>query len=335
MARDGARGEARSGRQFGWKAAVLAALAAIVLALFAGNIAFGSATIAKDTAFVIPQGSTLTSVAAKLEKDGLVSSGDGFLLRAKLLGGGKPVQAGEFQLTADMDLGDILDAFQSGDVVRRFVTIPEGMPSILVWERLMAEDKLTGEIPVPVEGSVLPDTYDFEAGEARTAVLARMQAAMQNYLAEAWPKRASGIAVDNIKDAVILASVVEKETGQPSERRMVAGLYSNRVKKGMFLQADPTIIYPITKGKPLGRRIRQSEIAAINDYNTYSMPGLPKGPITNPGRESIAAVLNPAKTEALYMVADGSGGHEFNVDYAGHQQAVEKWYTQRRAKGEM
>lgn len=335
MARGGARGAARSGRQFGWKAAVLAALAAIVLALFAGNIAFGSATIAKDTAFVIPQGSTLTSVAAKLEKDGLVSSGDGFLLRAKLLGGGKPVQAGEFQLTADMGLGDILDAFQSGDVVRRFVTIPEGMPSILVWERLMAEDKLTGEIPVPVEGSVLPDTYDFEAGEARTAVLARMQAAMQNYLAEAWPKRASGIAVDNIKDAVILASVVEKETGQPSERRMVAGLYSNRVKKGMFLQADPTIIYPITKGKPLGRRIRHSEIAAINDYNTYSMPGLPKGPITNPGRESIAAVLNPAKTEALYMVADGSGGHEFNVDYAGHQQAVEKWYAQRRAKGEM
>ena len=335
MARGGARGEARSGRQFGWKAAVLAALAAIVLALFAGNIAFGSATIAKDTAFVIPQGSTLTSVAAKLEKDGLVSSGDGFLLRAKLLGGGKPVQAGEFQLTADMGLGDILDAFQSGDVVRRFVTIPEGMPSILVWERLMAEDKLTGEIPVPVEGSVLPDTYDFEAGESRTAVLARMQAAMQNYLAEAWPKRAPGIAVDNIKDAVILASVVEKETGQPSERRMVAGLYSNRVKKGMFLQADPTIIYPITKGKPLGRRIRQSEIAAINDYNTYSMPGLPKGPITNPGRESIAAVLNPAKTEALYMVADGSGGHEFNVDYAGHQQAVEKWYAQRRAQGEM
>ncbi len=325
----------RGGRRFGWKAAAFAALAAVLLALFAGNIAFGSATIGKETAFIIPAGSTLTSVAGKLEKEGLVSSGDGFLLRAKLLGGSKPVQAGEFQLTPDMGLGDILGAFQSGDVVRRFVTIPEGMPSILVWERLMAEENLTGEIPVPVEGSVLPDTYDFEAGEARTAVLARMQAAMQNYLAEAWPKRVPGIAVDNIKDAVILASVVEKETGQPSERRMVAGLYSNRVKKGMFLQADPTIIYPITKGKPLGRRIRQSEIAAINDYNTYSMPGLPKGPITNPGRESIAAVLNPAKTEALYMVADGSGGHEFNADYAGHQQAVEKWYAQRRAKGEM
>ncbi len=166
---------------------------------------------------------------------------------------------------------------------------------------------LTGEIPVPVEGSVLPDTYDFERGEDRAAVLARMQAAMQNYLAEAWPKREKGIAVDSVKDAVILASIVEKETGLASERRMVAGLYSNRVKKGMFLQADPTIIYPITRGKPLGRRIRKSEIAAINDYNTYSMAGLPKAPITNPGRESIAAVLDPANTTAIYMMATESG----------------------------
>ncbi|MCL4674292.1 MAG: endolytic transglycosylase MltG [Sphingomonadaceae bacterium] len=321
--------------RIGWKGGALAAVLALVLAVFAGTMAFGSATVEEETQFVIPTGSTLTSVANKLEAEGLVSSGRGFLLRAKLLGGSRPIQAGEFLLEPGMSQGDILSAFQSGDVIRRFITIPEGMPSILVWERLMAEDKLTGEIPVPAEGSVLPDTYDFETGESRTAVLARMQAAMQNYLAEAWPRRVPGIAVDNVKDAVILASIVEKETGQPSERRMVAGLYSNRVKKGMFLQADPTIIYPITKGKPLGRRIRQSEIAAINDYNTYSMAGLPKGPITNPGRESIAAVLNPEKTDALYMVADGSGGHEFNADYAAHQRAVDKWYALRREKGEM
>lgn len=321
--------------RIGWKGGALAAVLALVLAVFAGTMAFGSATVEEETQFVIPTGSTLTSVANKLEAEGLVSSGHGFLLRAKLLGGSRPIQAGEFLLEPGMSQGDILSAFQSGDVIRRFITIPEGMPSILVWERLMAEDKLTGEIPVPTEGSVLPDTYDFETGESRTAVLARMQAAMQNYLAEAWPRRVPGIAVDNVKDAVILASIVEKETGQPSERRMVAGLYSNRVKKGMFLQADPTIIYPITKGKPLGRRIRQSEIAAINDYNTYSMAGLPKGPITNPGRESIAAVLNPEKTDALYMVADGSGGHEFNADYAAHQRAVDKWYALRREKGEM
>lgn len=322
-------------RRIGWKGGLVLAAIALVLAALAASLAFGSATIEEETSFVIPQGSTLTSVGNKLEEEGLVASGRGFVLRAKLLGGSRPIQAGEFLLTPGMSQGDILAAFQSGDVIRRFVTIPEGMPSILVWERLMAEEKLTGEIPVPAEGSVLPDTYDFESGEARTAVLARMQAAMRNYLAEAWPRRAPGIAVDNLKDAVILASIVEKETGKPSERRMVAGLYSNRVKKGMFLQADPTIIYPITRGKPLGRRIRQSEIAAINDYNTYSMPGLPKGPITNPGRESIAAVLNPAQTDALYMVADGSGGHEFNADYADHQRAVDKWYALRRARGEM
>lgn len=315
-------------------AGALAALALLSAVIF-GSLAFGSAQVEKDTAFIVPSGATLTAVAHKLEDEGLITSSDGFLLRAKLLGSSDPIQAGEFRLPAGIGQGGILDTFQHGEVIRRFVTIPEGTPSILVYEKLMAEPLLTGEIPVPEEGSVLPDTYAFERGEARTAVLARMQAAMRNYLAEAWPRRGTDIAVDTIEEAVTLASIVEKETALPKERRMVAGLYSNRVKEGMFLQADPTIIYPITKGKPLGRRIRQSEIAAINDYNTYSMAGLPRGPITNPGRESIAAVLNPAKTDALYMVADGTGGHVFNSDYAAHQEAVDKWFAIRRARGEM
>lgn len=315
-------------------AGALAALALLAAVVF-GSLAFGSAQVEKDTAFIVPSGATLTAVAHKLEDEGLITSADGFLLRAKLLGSSDPIQAGEFRLPAGIGQGGILDTFQHGEVIRRFITIPEGMPSILVYEKLMAEPLLTGEIPVPEEGSVLPDTYAFERGEARTAVLARMQAAMRNYLAEAWPQRGKDIAVDTIEEAVTLASIVEKETALPKERRMVAGLYSNRVKDGMFLQADPTIIYPITKGKPLGRRIRQSEIAAINDYNTYSMAGLPKGPITNPGRESIAAVLNPAKTDALYMVADGTGGHVFNSDYAAHQEAVDKWFAIRRVRGEM
>ena len=134
---------------------------------------------------------------------------------------------------------------------------------------------------------------------------------------------------------MILASIVEKETAKPSERRKVAGLYSNRVKRGMLLQADPTIIYPITKGKPLGRRIRQSEIQAINGYNTYTKIGLPVGPITNPGKASIAAVLNPAKTDAVFMVADGTGGHAFADTLEEHNANVEKWFAIRRARGEM
>ena len=312
----------------------LAVIGLLLAAWFASGWYAGSA-IDEDAEFIVPSGATLTSVAGKLEEEGLIGSADAFLLRAKILGGSAPVRAGEFALPAGTSSSGVLDILQFGQPLRRFVTIPEGTPSIIVHELLMKEGLLTGDIAVPAEGSVLPDTYDFKRGEARADVLARMQAAMKNYLAEAWPKRKAGIAVDNVADAVTLASVVEKETGVPRERRMVAGLYSNRLRTGMMLQADPTIIYPITKGKPLGRRIRVSEISAVNDYNTYSMVGLPKGPITNPGREAIAAVLDPAETEALYMVADGTGGHEFTNNYADHQKAVDKWFAIRRERGEM
>src|SRR6187551_375159 len=296
---------------------------------------WGRSAVEADTAFVVPAGSTLTSVARKLEDEELIGSADSFLMQAKILGSGDPVKAGEFLLPAGSSPSEILDTFQHGEVIRRFVTIPEGLPSIMVRERLMAETHLTGSIPVPAEGSVLPESYDFERGETRAAVLARMQKAMSETLAELWPKRAPGIVVSSPREAVILASIVEKETGAARERRMVAGLYSNRVREGMYLQADPTIIYPITKGKPLGRRIRQSEIAAVNGYNTYTMAGLPRGPITNPGRASIEAVLNPAKTGALYMVADGKGGHVFASTLEEHNANVARWFATRRARGEM
>lgn len=298
-------------------------------------VVLGSATIAKDTSFTIPAGASVASVADKLEAEGLISSSSGFMLQARVFGSDAPIQAGEFLLTPDMSQGDILAAFQSGDVIRRFVTIPEGMPSILVWERLMAEELLTGEVPVPPEGSILPDTYSFERGQSRQSLVEQMQAAMDRALAEEWAKRSPAIAVDTMRDALILASIVEKETGKPEERRMVAGLYSNRVRTGMKLQADPTIIYPVTKGKPLGRRIKQSEIAAVNGYNTYTRAGLPEGPITNPGRASIAAVLNPESTQALFMVADGTGGHWFADTLEQHNANVAKWYAIRRERGEM
>ena len=315
---------------------LLAALLAILVpvGLFVGGW-FIPSVLEEERPFIVPAGSSLTSVAAKLEREGFIASADRFLFGAKIFGGGQPIKAGEFLLPASASGSQILSILQGGDVIRRFVTIPEGLPSIMVQERLMAEPLLTGDVPVPPEGSVLPESYDFERGESRAVVLGRMQAAMTRTLAELWAKRAPGIAVNSPQEALILASIVEKETGKPSERRMVAGLYSNRVKKGMLLQADPTIIYPLTPGKPLGRRIRQSEIAAVNGYNTYTMTGLPQGPITNPGRESIAAVLNPAKTGALYMVADGTGGHAFAETLAEHNANVEKWFALRRARGEL
>ncbi|GGD53239.1 endolytic transglycosylase MltG [Erythrobacter arachoides] len=317
------------------KLALVGAVVVLAIAAWFASGWYGGAQVDEETAFIVPNGASLTSVAGKLEEEGLIGSASSFLLRAKILGSGDPIKAGEFLLPAGASNAAILDTFQHGEVIRRFVTIPEGMPSVLVHDALMAEDLLTGEIPVPVEGSVLPDTYDFERGETRVAVLARMQRAMDEALAELWPNRSADTVVSSPAEAVVLASIVEKETGVPEERRMVAGLYSNRVSKGIMLQADPTIIYPITRGRPLGRRIRQSEIQAINDYNTYSMVGLPRGPITNPGRASIEAVLNPAETDAVYMVADGSGGHEFNSTLAGHNEAVQRWFALRRQRGEM
>lgn len=318
-----------------FSAAAIAAAALVLAVLWFAGGWWGGTEIEEDTSFIVPSGATLTSVAQKLEQEQLIASAEGFLLRAKVFGSSDPIKAGEFLLPAGASAAKVLDTFQHGEVIRRYVTVPEGLPSIMVWERLMAEDLLTGKIPVPEEGSILPDTYDFERGESRAAVLARMQTAMKEYLAQAWPGRDEGIAVDNVRDAVILASIVEKETGVARERRMVAGLYSNRVRDGMMLQADPTIIYPITKGKPLGRRILRSEIAARNGYNTYTMAGLPEGPITNPGRESIDAVLHPAKTEARYMVADGSGGHAFAETLEEHNRNKAEWFALRRKRGEM
>jgi len=313
-------------------------LLALMLAVAAGWFAwgwYGGSELEEETAFIVPSGSTLTGIAEKLQAEDHIGSADAFLLRAKVLGSADPIQAGEFLIPAGASAAQILDTLQHGQVVRRFITIPEGWPSVMVHERLMAEKLLIGDIPVPAEGSVLPESYDFERGEARSAVLGRMTRAMDEALAQAWANRTQEIAVSTPQEALVLASIVEKETGVPRERRMVAGLYSNRLKQGMMLQADPTIIYPITKGKPLGRRIRQSEIRAVNGYNTYSMTGLPTGPITNPGRASIEAVLNPAQTDALYMVADGTGGHAFATTLAEHSANVAKWFALRRKRGEL
>ena len=215
------------------------------------------------------------------------------------------------------------------------MVIPEGLPSVLVRERLLRAPYLTGEVAVPEEGSVLPNGYTYRRGESRAAVLARMQAAMRTELARLWAQRRPGAAVHSPREAIILASIVEKETAKAAERRLVAGVYSNRLRQNMPLQADPTVIYPVTQGRPLGRRILASELRARNGYNTYVIRGLPQGPIANPGRASIAAVLDPAPTPALYFVADGTGGHIFANTLAEHEANVTRWRAIRRARGEL
>ena len=275
---------------------------------------------------VVEQGSSVGSVAQQLSRQGLIRADPVTYRRlARVLGSGDPVQAGEFEIPAGASGARILDILQRGRPVQRMVTIPEGMPSVLVHERLMRAPFLTGEVAVPEEGSVLPGTYSYRRDESRAAVLGRMQEAMRQELARLWPRRSPDSVVSTPAEAVILASIVEKETGKASERPTIAGVYSNRIRIGMKLDADPTIIYPITRGRPLGRPIRRSEIDAVNGYNTYTRVGLPVGPIANPGRESIAAVLNPGSTQALYFVADGTGGHIFSNTLQEHQRNHQRW----------
>jgi UPF0755 protein len=306
---------------------LLASFLALMLAACSGGAP-------KDAEVVIPQGASIAKAGQILEDAGMVSASS-FRNQARFFGGDAPIKPGEYKIEKGMDAGDILTLFQSGKTIQRLVMIPEGMPSIMVWERLMAEKRLKGEIPVPAEGSILPDSYAFTAGESRAAVVARMQAAMDKAFTELWAKRSPRTAVKDRNEALTLASIVEKETAVAAERRTVAGVYTNRLAVGMRLQADPTIIYPITKGKPLGRRILRSEIQAVNDYNTYSMAGLPKGPIANPGKASIAAVLDPAPTDYLFFVARGDGSHIFARTLAEHNANVQKWYALRRERGEM
>lgn len=312
---------------------VAAALAIGVLIFFRGWIGPGPAE--KDIEVLIRPGSSLTAAAVQLEESGAIRSSEQFLNFTKLLGGDAPIHSGEYKVTQGMSARAVLEMLQSGKTLQRFMAIPEGMPSILVYEKLMAEPLLTGKISVPAEGSVLPDSYSFQRGETRSAVLKRMQAAMEKTLAELWAQRKPGTAVSTPEEAINLAAIVEKETGVPSERRRVASVYSNRLKMGMRLQADPTVIYPVTKGKPLGRRILRSELLTDNGYNTYVRAGLPDGPIANPGRESIAAVLDPEQTRYIYFVADGSGGHIFAETLDKHNANVRKWYDLRRERGEM
>lgn len=308
----------------------------VIGALFLVMQSWGGAGPAQRTLTVtVPQGASLASAAEELEKAGAIGSADRFRLFARFLGSDEPIRAGEYRIPKGLSQADVLKLLQGGRTLQRFVMVPEGWPSVLVQEAVAKAPQMDGKAPLPAEGSILPDSYSYDRDGDRAALVKRMQTAMDRYLAAAWKKRKPTTVVKSPREAVILASIVEKETGKPSERRMVAAVYSNRLRIGMPLQADPTVIYPITKGKPLGRRIRKSELQAKNGYNTYASRGLPIGPIANPGRASIDAVLDPAQTRALYFVADGTGGHVFADTLAGHNANVKKWYEIRRARGEM
>jgi UPF0755 protein len=297
-------------------------------------IAPGGSTTAQT--IIVEEGANLSRLCPGLAKKKLIPGNcQTYRIMARLFGSNDPIQAGEFEIPKGMGGAAILDLLQHGKPVQRLITVTEGMPSIIVSEKLAANPYLVGPTPVIEEGSVLPDSYGYQRGETRTALVKRMQSAMQKTVAELWQKRSTDCPIALPEQAVILASIVEKETGKPSERPMIAGVYCNRLKIGMKLDADPTVIYPVTKGKPLGRRILKSELNAQNGYNTYRKPGLPDGPIANPGKASIEAVLHPAQTKALYFVADGTGGHVFAETLAEQNANVARWFAIRRQRGQM
>ena len=311
-------------------ALALAALIAVYLLWWAPGPSPGPHDI------IVKEGSTIRSVSRQLVGAGAApGTARTYYLMARLFGSSDPIQAGEFEVPRGMGGASILDLLQHGRPLQRLVTVTEGMPSILVQEKLASIPYLTGPVPAIAEGSVLPDSYGYQRGEPRTALVKRMQQAMTKTVARLWPKRSSDCPLATPEQAIILASIVEKETGKASERPMVAGVYCNRLKIGMKLDADPTVIYPVTKGKPLGRRILKSELHADNGYNTYVRAGLPEGPIANPGKASIEAVLHPAETKTLYFVADGTGGHVFAETLAEQNANVAKWFAIRRQRGQM
>ena len=321
-----------------WVTAIAALMlsGALIAVLWFGSLAYqwkAPGPSVRDSIVLVEEGSSLTRAAKELEEAGVIENAGAFLRMARWFGGDQPIKAGEYAMPAGVSPAQALRLLQEGAVLLRRVTVVEGMSAIQVHERLMAEELLTGPVAVPEEGSVLPETYSFVRGETRQAVLDRMQAAMKQTLDELWAARDPGLPFESPQEAVILASIVEKETSIKREMPEVAGVYINRLKIGMKLQADPTVIYPITQGKPLGRRIRLSELRAENAYNTYVIEGLPAGPIANPSRAALAAVLKPARTKNLYFVADGSGGHKFAETHEQHVRNVQQWRRFRAQNG--
>jgi UPF0755 protein len=310
----------------------LAGLAALIALAAAGGLAwtvFGPGPAPKEggteTTVILKRGSSLPQIAETLADGGVIRLPFTFGVLAKLTGGGQHLRAGEYAVPARASAFDILQMIRAGKIVRHLVTIPEGLSSAQVADLLDANPVLAGDAPVAPEGSIMPQTYDVERGQDRAEVVQQMRAAQAKLVQQLWAERAPNLPYKTPEQALAMASIVEKETAVPAERPHVAGVYLNRLTKGMRLESDPTIIYGITKGRPLGRSLTHADVVDPTPWNTYVVAGLPPTPIANPGRASIEAALHPAPTRDLYFVADGSGGHVFAETFEEHSKNVARW----------
>lgn len=286
--------------------------------------------LSENKMVLIERGSGVSAIAQKLEDEDVIFNPFVFKIAARF---SDSLKAGEYEFPAGISTAKVLQMLEEGDVFDRKITIVEGYTVQQIVKRLNAREDLAGKITkLPKEGTLLPNTYHFVKDEERQSVIDRMASNMQVALDDAWQRKANNLPIQTKQEALTLASIVEKETAVASERRRVAGVFINRLRKGMALQTDPTVIYAITKGDikedgkgPLGRRLLSKDLQYDSPYNTYKYPGLPPGPIANPGLESIKATLNPEEHDYIFFVADGTGGHAFAKTLDEHNRNVAKW----------
>ncbi|SOC24262.1 endolytic transglycosylase MltG [Thalassospira xiamenensis] len=275
---------------------------------------------------VIPQGTGVRGIADIFRRENIIQEPLVFLLGVRIAGLDRSLRAGEYHFPARVSPKQAAEILAAGDTVKRFVTIPEGLRSSEIVARINLVDGLTGEISdIPPDGMLLPETYQFSFGDTKQSIIDRMAAAHDALVAQLWPGREANLPFDTIDEAIVLASIVERETGIAAERPRVAGVFVNRLRMNMRLQSDPTVAYAISPNEPLDRALTRADLKFDSPYNTYVSAGLPPGPITNPGRDAIFAVLHPAETDEIYFVADGTGGHAFARTLDEHNRNVARW----------
>lgn len=304
-------------------------------ALYFGKQEFsgqGPSTVA--TTFMVRPSTGVADIADQLERRGLISDARIFRLGVRAYGNDGALKAGEYEIQAGASMRDIMDLMKSGKSMLYSLTIPEGLTVEQAWQRIAEQEALTGDMPaqMPAEGTLAADTQRFTRGASREQIVKKMLSDQKDLVESIWARRAPDLPIADVNEFVTLASIVEKETARGDERSRVAAVFINRLNKGMRLQSDPTIIYGIFggKGKPADRPIYRSDIDKPTPYNTYTIKGLPPTPIANPGRASLEAVANPSKTDDLYFVADGTGGHVFAATLEEHNQNVARWRAFQR-----
>lgn len=297
------------------------AAAAIAVSVLPGPAARNG----RSTTVQLKSGAGLSGVSDELRAAGVIRSRLAFMAAAEVTGAARRLKAGEYSFPSRASLYDVIAAIRAGRVIRHFITIPEGFTSAEAVAVLDRAGELSGKVSPPPEGSLLPNTYEVSVGESRAHVIARMQSAREALLSRLWPSRAPNLPYRRPGDAVILASIVEKETALPAERPHVAAVYVNRLESGMRLDSDPSVVYGLTGGASLGHGLRVSELQRKTPYNTYLVAGLPPTPIANPGAASLYAALHPAASKDLYFVANGKGGHVFSATLAEHLRNVARW----------